>query len=234
MAERKTTGYRLETYRIERFHPFGARMKKEPEIMVAPALGVALGNLLDDPSRCRVGVMGNTRIALKLASEGYSVLCPVFDRSETRSLNIKSSDMGETRQSGNIKSVFCRPTELPLEPFRLDAFFAIGVLGGQRIRNVGTTVESWSRTIRPGGVMAIAELAGEGFLGRFMLRLARRLRGRPTNLEPSDLCGLLLQAGTKDVHQVWPQGIGAWVLTHGKTAKLRDLKYQGRRMDDDK
>jgi len=197
-------------------------------MMSAPPLVTAMGRLLGDPPAGNIGIMGSPRTAVKLAADGYNIFTAATTASEAKSLNAKGTALvatnGDTKKEGRLSTVHCRPETLPFLPHSLDILFAVSVLGSHKIPHISETIASWKRTIRPGGLFAIAELAGEGRVGRFMLRLARRIRGRPKNLEPADLCGLLLRAGVGEINQVWPQGIGSWMLTYGTCGSLSDIQ----------
>lgn len=202
-------------------------MKREAKMMSAPPLVTAISRLLGDPPAGNIGIMGSPRTAVKLAAEGYDIFTAAITASEARSLNAKGPALGrtngDTNEGGRLSTVHCRPEILPFLPHSLDVLFAVSILGSHKIPNISETVATWQRSVRPGGLFAIAELAGEGRVGRFMLRLARRIRGRPKNLEPADLCGLLLGAGVGEINQVWPQGIGSWMLTYGTCGSLSDI-----------
>jgi hypothetical protein len=114
--------------------------------------------------------------------------------------------------------------DLAAEPGSLGGLIAVGMLGSHRIDDVTELVARWARTVRPGGLLAVAELAGESWAGNLVLRLSRKLRRKPTALDPTDLCRHLLAAGARPVNQVWPQGLGSWVLTFGWIAPLAHLK----------
>lgn len=195
-------------------------MKREPRLVTAPPLQVALEELIEASPGGWVGVMGSSRVAFKLAEGGRDVVVFATSHSEARSAVTKAQ---QTASEGRVEVVVCGVYPLPVPARRLEAFFALGVFGAHRLKRVDPVLAAWSRAVRPGGVLAVAELAGEGWFGRMMLRLARRVRGRPTQLDPTHLCAKVLAAGTTEVRQVWPQGIGAWVLTHGKRSPLQEL-----------
>ncbi|MCD6499253.1 MAG: hypothetical protein J7M25_13255 [Deltaproteobacteria bacterium] len=104
-----------------------------------------------------------------------------------------------------------------------DAIVAISQIGGVRPTQAHDMVRSWVALLHPGGTLALAELAAEGDTGSLAMKLARRLRGKAF-MDPADQCSLLLHAGIRDIHQVWPQGVGSWVLSHGVKAALAHLE----------
>lgn len=183
----------------------------------APALPTALSHLLEGlPGGGKVGVMGSPRVAAKLAEEGHHVVAFTTSSTKAKSLDNKGGKVSE----GELSGISCEVDAIPVPPKSFKAFFAVGVFGSHRVSHVGAVTRVWSSKVCAGGVLAVAELAGESWLGRLMMRMARRLRGRPTKLDPTDLCSLVLGAGLKEVHQVWPQGLGAWVLTYGRRGVL--------------
>jgi len=107
------------------------------------------------------------------------------------------------------------------EPF--DAIVAISQLGRAKPDRAGETIRSWVAALRPGGTLAMAELAAEGGTGSLAMKLAHILRGKAF-MDPAEQCGLLLQAGIRNVRQVWPQGVGSWVLSHGVKAVLAQMR----------
>ncbi len=165
-------------------------MKPEPVLHQAPPLAEALIQVLEHAPAGPLGFMGRPGLIGRLEQTGR-VLEPL-DESWTPG---------------------------PEGLGRLAALVVVGQikrLSSDRVRDVLST---WADGLMPGGLLVTAEMGAEGRVGSWLLGLGRRVRGRGA-MAPWALTSLLLDVGIAPVHQVWPQGVGAWVLTWGAIHRL--------------
>jgi hypothetical protein len=194
-------------------------MKTTPPVHTTAQLSTFLGELLS-AERAPIGVLQSPRLAKKLAQIGRPVISLSAGKLRTQALE-SWSERGDSQSP--LTPLIASPLAAPLGHRRLSAIVAVGVFGSHRVSDIDAVLCQWRSVLQPNGVLAVAELAGESRLGRVLLRWSRWMRRRPTALDPADLCRSLLTAGVKPVHQVWPQGLGSWVLTFGRVAPLTHL-----------
>jgi SAM-dependent methyltransferase len=165
-----------------------------------------------------VAVLGNARVARRLAGQGHRVVCVVENAAQAARLAAWAL---KEDLDGRLSVVQSREDALPFAPNSLEAVVAVSVLGGlPKGRAVPDVIRSWIRVVRPLGTLAVGEMAAEGWAGRMLLKLTRRIKGRVDALEPARLCALLLEAGVRRIRQVWPQGVGSYVVTCGRVGPL--------------
>jgi pimeloyl-ACP methyl ester carboxylesterase len=181
-----------------------------------------VGAEIADHHRGPVAVLGSARVARRLALQGHRVVCVVEGGSQGARL---AAWAAKEDPEGRLSVVQSREDAVPFAPHRLKAVVAVSVLGGlKKGKAVPDVIRSWSRAVRPLGTILVGELAAEGWAGRMLLKLTRKIKGRVDALEPARLCALLLDAGVRRIRQVWPQGVGSYVVTCGRVGSLSDLK----------
>lgn len=201
-------------------------MKRDAPIFTAPPLVQCVTELVGAETADRpdgpVAVLGSARVARRLARQGHRVVCVVDGAAQAARHTAWAL---KEDPDGRLAVVQSREDALPFAPRSLKAVVAVSVLGGlEKGKVVPDVIRSWSRAVRPLGTLAVGEMAAEGWAGRMLLKLTRRIKGRVDALEPARLCALLLDAGVRRIRQVWPQGVGSYVVTCGRVGSLSDLK----------
>ena len=208
-------------------------LKRDAPIFTAPPLAQCVLELVGgenaEDRKGPVAVIGSARVARRLTLAGHRVVCVVEEGSQAARL---SAWAVKEDPEGRLSVVQSRQDALPFAPHSLEAVVAVSVLGGLRKgKVVADVIRSWSRVVRPLGTLAVGEIAAEGWAGRMLLKLTRRIKGRVDALEPARLCVLLLEAGVRRIRQVWPQGVGSYVVTCGRVGPLSRLVGPARVMD---
>ena len=165
-------------------------MKPEPLLHTAPPLAEALVQVIEHAPLGPVGLMGRPGLAGRLEQAGRAV------------------ELLDSTSDGPL------PEGVPLAALVLVG--QVKRLPSGRVRGLLAT---WASRLRTSGLLVTAEPGAEGRVGGWLLGLGRKLRGRGA-LPPWSLTALMLDLGVAPVRQVWPQGVGAWVLTWGPVVSL--------------
>ena len=165
-------------------------MKPEPLLHTAPPLAEALVQVLEQAPSGLVGLMGRPSLVSRLEQAGRVV------------------ELLQPASHGFV------PEGAPLAALLLVG--QVKRLPSDRVRGV---LKTWALRLRPSGLLVTAEPGAEGRVGGWLFGLGRKLRGRGA-LPPWSLTSLMLDLGVAPVRQVWPQGVGAWVLTWGPLVPL--------------
>ncbi len=162
---------------------------------MAPPLGEAVMEVIDRAAPGFVGVVGRPALARQIQQGGRPV--EALDPSEPGAI---------------------------AEGPPLSALVLVSQVGRLAEDQAPALLSSWMRRIGPQGLLVTAELGAEGRVGGWLLGLSRKLRHKGA-LPAWSLTALLLELGVAPVHQVWPQGVGSWVLTWGAVRPLAAGKH---------
>jgi len=103
-----------------------------------------------------------------------------------------------------------QPLQLPTADRSISGIVAVNILS--RVSSPNLLMDSWSRSLRPGGKIVLVEREMQGFALRTWQRLIDPSR---FPLAPEHLTCLLLNAGFAGIGQAWPSSRLQTVVTSG-------------------